>query len=220
MLWSPIFPCVLAPFTLTWAAFSLLSSCSGFPTRYDVSQPCSWGAKAPHCFFNELLFTAMAMASHTPWSARTHHPPSAPVSPRVLLCGSLSHSLPLLLSYPLFPSLSPSLHSSLTSSHSLSLSSPSPSHCVPLSLSLSHKRGFRDVRCFCIFPRVRTLLNGQKRCDISTGPRRVVVRITALIRPASPRVSSPVMRIAFRMGVCSAACRGTAQRPRVPGQPV
>ena len=32
-------------------------------------------------------------------------------------------------------------------------------------------------------------------------------------------VSPPVMRIFFRMGVCSAACRGTAQRPRVPGRP-
>ena len=28
-------------------------------------------------------------------------------------------------------------------------------------------------------------------------------------------VYPPVMRIFFRMGVCSAACRGTAQRPRV-----
>ena len=32
-------------------------------------------------------------------------------------------------------------------------------------------------------------------------------------------VSPPVMRIFFRMGVCSTACRGTAQRPRVPGPP-
>ena len=32
-------------------------------------------------------------------------------------------------------------------------------------------------------------------------------------------VSPPVMRIVFRMGVCSAACRGTAERPRVPGPP-
>ena len=32
-------------------------------------------------------------------------------------------------------------------------------------------------------------------------------------------VSPPVMCIFFRMGVCSAACRGTAQRPRVPGPP-
>ena len=32
-------------------------------------------------------------------------------------------------------------------------------------------------------------------------------------------VSPPVMRIFFRMGVCSAACRGTAQHPRVPGPP-
>ena len=32
-------------------------------------------------------------------------------------------------------------------------------------------------------------------------------------------VSPLVMRIFFRMGVCSTACRGTAQRPRVPGPP-
>ena len=107
VLWPPTFPCLLAPNTLTWAAFSLPLSCSGFPTRHDVSHPCSWGAKAPHCFVIELLFTAMA--PHTPWSAQTHHPPFAPVSPRLLLCGSLSHSLPLSLSYPLSLSLSLSL---------------------------------------------------------------------------------------------------------------
>ena len=90
-----------------------------------------------------------------PWSARTHHPPFAPVSPRLLLCGSLSHSLPPILSCSLscaplslsplrfFPTASLSL--SLTLSHSLSL-------------SLSHKRGVRDVRCISIPPGVRTIL--------------------------------------------------------------
>ena len=139
--WPPTFPCLLAPNTLTWAAVSLPLSCPGFPTRNDVSRPCSGGAMAPRCFTIELLFAAMAY--HTPWSARTNHPPSAPVIPRLLLCGSLSHSLHLSLSCPL----------------SISLSfSPFPSHCVPLSLSLSHKRGFRDVRWISIPLRVRTLL--------------------------------------------------------------
>ena len=59
------------------------------------------------CYFTIILLCA-ALASHTPWSARTHHPPSAPVSPRLLLCGSLSHSLPLVLSCSL-PCAPPSL---------------------------------------------------------------------------------------------------------------
>ena len=86
--WLPTYPCLLAPNTLTWAAFSLPLSCWGFPTRNDLSRPCSGGAPAPRCFTIQLLFTAMA--SHTSWSAQTHHPPSAPVNPRLLLCGSLS----------------------------------------------------------------------------------------------------------------------------------
>ena len=69
VLWPPTLPCLLAPNTLTWAAFSLPLSCSGFPTQYDVSRPCSRGAMAPRCFTIKLPFTALA--SHTPWSART-----------------------------------------------------------------------------------------------------------------------------------------------------
>ena len=45
--WPPTYPRLLAPTTLTRAALSLPLSCSGFPTRNDVSHPCSRGAKAP-----------------------------------------------------------------------------------------------------------------------------------------------------------------------------
>ena len=72
--------------------------------------PVLGGAKASRCFtikpFTSILqwlstqavLLYAAMAAHTPWSARTHHPPTVPVSPRLLLCGSLSPSLPLSLS--------------------------------------------------------------------------------------------------------------------------
>ena len=168
----PTFSCPLASNTLTWAAFSRPLSCFGLSTRDDVSCLCSRGAMAP-CYFTFKLLCA-AMASDTPWSARTHHPTFAPVSPRLLLCGSLSHSLPLTLSCPLSCPLSrsPSLRSFSIAPLALSLSSPFLSHCVPhthththththslsLSLSLSHKRGFRDVRCISIPPGVRTIL--------------------------------------------------------------
>ena len=141
---APTFACPLAPNTLTWAAFLLPLSGFGFATRNDVSRLCPRGAMAPRCFTIKLL--CAAMASHTPWSARTHHPPFAPVSPRLLLCGSLSHSLPLSLSCPLSCPLSrsPSLRSFSIAPHSLSLLSvPLPLRpTLSLSLSLSHKRGF------------------------------------------------------------------------------
>ena len=190
---------------------------------------------APRCFFIELLFTAMA--SHTAWSARTHHPPFAPVSPRLLLCGSLSHSLPLSLSYPLSLSLSLCLSLLLSvplplrptlslsplrpppiASHSLSLScikAPpgfEPSSTGRLSLLLSVPLPLRptlslsplrpppiashslSLSCIKAPPGFEPSSTGQKRCDISTGPRRVVIRITALIRLASP-VCHPLSRI-------------------------
>ena len=90
------FSCPLATKALTWAAFSRPLSCFGFSTRNDVSRLCSRGAMVP-CYFTIKLPCA-ALASHTPWLVGTHHPPFAPVSPRLLLCGSLSHSLPLILS--------------------------------------------------------------------------------------------------------------------------
>ena len=148
----PTFSCPLASNVLTWAAFSRPLSCFGFSTRNDVSRLCSRGAMAP-CYVTIKLLCAV-LASHTPWSAQTHHPPFAPVSPRLLLCGSLSHSLPPILSCSLscaplslsLLSVSP-LSSFPTVSHSLSLS---------LSLSLSHKRGVQDVQCISIPPGVRT----------------------------------------------------------------
>ena len=118
----PTFSCLLASNNLTWAAFSLPLSCFGFAIRNDVSRLCSRGAMAPRCFTIKPL--CAAMASHTPWSARTHHPPFAPVSPRLLLCGSLST-----LSLSLSPALSPAL------SFALLLSVPFPL-CPTLSLSL------------------------------------------------------------------------------------
>ena len=63
---------------------------------------------------------------------------------RRLAPDSCSVGLSPTLSLSFSPALSPP-------PHPLSLSSPFLSHCVPLSLtlslSLSHKRGFRDVRC-------------------------------------------------------------------------
>ena len=105
----PTISCPLPSNALTWAAFSRLLSCLGFSTHNDVSRLCSRGATAPCYFSIQLLCTALA--SHTPWLAQTHHPPFAPVSPRLLLCGFLSHSLPPILSCSL--------------------------SCAPLSLSLS-----------------------------------------------------------------------------------
>ena len=139
---------------------------------------------APHCFTIKLLFTAMV--SLTPWSARTHHPPLAPVSPRLLLCGSLSHSLPL-LSPALSLSFSPSLRSSPIASHSLSLSSPSLSHCVPLSLSLSRIKGvFGTFGGSPSPPGFEPSSTGQKRCGISSGQRRVVICTTCSDPSCSP----------------------------------
>ena len=147
----PTFSCPLAFNALSWAAFSRPLPCFGFPTRNDVSRLCSRGATAP-CYFTIILLCA-ALASLTPWSARTHHPPFAPVSPRLLLCGSLSHSLPLFLSCSL-----PCAPSSLSLLSVLFPLRPTLSLSLSLSLSRAHKRGFRDVRCITIPPGVRTIL--------------------------------------------------------------
>ena len=60
-------------------------------------------------FHHQAFQLYASMAAHTPWSAQTHNPPTVPVSPRLLLCGSLSPSLPLSLPCPLSLSLSFSL---------------------------------------------------------------------------------------------------------------
>ena len=147
-----------------------------------------------------------SLAAHTPRSARTHHPPTVPVSPRLLLCGSLSPSLPLSLSCPL----------SLSRSFSLALLPLRPTLSLSLSLSLSHKGVFGTFGGSLSPPGFEPSSTGQKRCGIPTELRRVVIVPTF---PIPPCVSSPVRHIAFRMGVCSAACRGTAQRLRIPCPP-
>ena len=120
------------------------------------------------------LFRA-AVASLLPWSARTHPdqlgtlvssnppPPFAPVSPGLSLCGSLSYSLPSILSCSplLFLSCCTSLFLSHCALPSLSLSLSlflSPSLSRPL--SRAQKRGVRVVRCISIPPGVRTILHG------------------------------------------------------------
>ena len=86
-------------------------------------------------FHHQAFQLYASMAAHTPMSARTHHPPTVPVNPRLLL-----PTLALRVSLPLSPSLSllPSL------SLSLLLSGPPPtvSHSLSLSLSLSRIKGF------------------------------------------------------------------------------
>ena len=174
------------------------------------------------------------------------------------------------LSLTFSPALSPAPHS--LSLSPLCCSSPFLSHCVLLSLSLSlspsrpKKGGFESFGVSLSPPGFEPSSTGQKRCGVSTGPRRLGIcttcsnlsffffffltdsrsskstqdcawesgRLQHMIQwipakylhhvlqsffPTPPCVSSPVMRIFFRMGVCSAVCRGTAQRPRPPGPP-
>ena len=112
--------------------------------------------------------------------------------------------------------LSPTL--SLTFSPALS---PAP-HSLSLSPFLSPKKGgFGSFGVSLSPPGFEPSSTGQKRCGVSTGPRRIgyLHHVLQSVFPTPPCVSSPVMHIFFRMGVCSAACRGTAQRPRVPGPP-
>ena len=146
-------------------------------------------------------------------------PPIAPVSPGLLLCGSLSYSLPPNLSCS--PLLFLSCCSSLLLSH---CALPSLSLSVSLSLSLApKKRGGRVVRCLSIPPGVRTILHGTEEVWCIHGATTMGYLHHGTMAPCAPLffsfVSPPVMRIFFHMGVCSAACRGTARRPRVPGPP-
>ena len=156
-----------------------------------------------------------------PWSAQTHHLPLrrlAPVSRSVGLSPTLS--LPFSLALP-FSLLHLSVPFPLCSTLSLSLSlslflSPSRSRPLPR----AQKGGFGLFGASLSLPGFEPSSTGQKRCGVSTGPRRWVICTMA---PCAPLffffLSPPVMRIFFRMGVCSAVCRGTAQRPRVPGPP-
>ena len=88
------------------------------------------------CYFTIKLLCAV-LASHTPWSAQTHHPPFAPVSPRLLLSGSLSHFLPLILLCSL--SCAPLSLSLLSVSplRSFPTVGPSPTLSLPFSPALS-----------------------------------------------------------------------------------
>ena len=81
-------------------------------------------------------------------------PPFAPVSPGLSLCGSLSYSLPPILSCsPLL------IHSCCTSLFLSHCALPSLSLCFSLPLSRAQK-GVRVVRCISIPPGIRTILHG------------------------------------------------------------
>ena len=166
-----------------------------------------------------------SLCSNPPCSARTlvssnPPPPFALVSPGLSLCGSLSYSLPPILS------------------------------CSPLlilyccaSLFLSHRALPSLSLTLCLFPSLPRPKKGGSGCLVHLYPprgsnhpprdRRGAVyplgHDDGLFAPwhhgtmatcASlffSLLSPPVMHIFFRMGVCSAVCKGTAQRPRVPG---
>ena len=197
MRWPPTYPGQLAPTTLPRAALLLPLPCSGFLTRNDVSCPCSGGAKASRCFTIKLFSSLLQ------WLPT--HPDQLEPSTLPQCSAGLSPPLSLSLS-PASLSLSPSLCPS--------------SHCVPLSLSLSRIKGFSGCSVgLNPPPGFEPSSPGQKRCGIPTVLRRVVICIIAPTCPTPPCMSSPVRHIAVRMGVCSAACRGTAQRLRIPGPP-
>ena len=101
------------------------------------------------------------------------------------------------VSYPLSLSLSPSLS---------------------LSLPLSPKKGGSGRLVYLYPPRGSNHPLQDRRGVVY--PLGHDVWVSAPCAPIVLSCVSPhVMRIFFRMGVCSAACSGTAQRPRVPGPP-
>ena len=166
MRMPPTHSCLLASVILTWAALSPPHSCFGCSTRDNVSSLWLRGATAP-CFFH--IFTVPChrgvpftlVSSNSPWSARSlvssiPPPPFAPVSPGLSLCGSLSYSLPPILSCS--PLLFLSCCTSLFLSH---FALPSLSLSLFLYPSLSRpKKGVQVVRCISIPPGVRTVLHG------------------------------------------------------------
>ena len=162
------------------------------------------------------------MASLLPWSARTH---PGQLEPTTL---PLRRLAPVSCSVGLSPT--PSLPFSLALHCSISPVAPLcsfPTVLYPLSLSLSLSLSVSLSR-----PK-----KGGSGCSVHLNPPRgsnhpprdrrgVVYPLSHDDRASAPCaplffsfVSPPVMRIFFRMGVCSALCRGTAQRPRVPGPP-
>ena len=178
-----------------------------------VSCPWSGGAKASRCFITKLL------SSRLQWLP-TH---LGQLEPTILpQCRLVLDSC----SAGLSPPLSLSLYLALSTLPSLSLS---PSLCLSFSLtllplrptlSLFRIKGFSGCSVDLYPPlRFEPSSTGQKRCGIPTELRRGVFCIVVPTCPTPPCMSSPVMHIAVRMGVCSAACRGTAQRLRIPGPP-
>ena len=129
--------------------------------------------------------------------------------PHILSCSLSCAPLSLSLSSLLLLSVPIPLRPTLSLSLSLSLSPSRP------------KRGVRVVRCISIPPGVRTILYRTEVvwCIHWATTIGYLHHTLQSFFPTPPCVSSPVMRIFFRVGVCSAACRGTAQRPRVPGPP-
>ena len=200
-------PCPLASNCLTWATLSQPRSCFGLSTRDDVSSLWLRGATAP-CFFHHLT---VPCCLGVPYTLVSSNPPPS-LCARLLLCGSLSYSLP--------PNLSCSLLLSLSCCSSLFLSHCAlPSLSLFLSLSPSRPKKGGSGRSVHLYP--------PRGSNHPLRDRRGVVYPLGhdnwVSAPCAPIflscVSPPVMRIFFRMGVCSAVCRGTAQRPRVPGPP-
>ena len=125
------------------------------------------------------------VSSNPPWSARTlvssnPPPPFAPVGPGLSLCGSLSYSLPPILSCSplLFLSCCTSLFLSNCAPPSLSLSL-----CFSLPLSRAQKRGFGLFGASLSPPGFEPSSTGQKRCGVSTERRRWVICTMAPCAP-------------------------------------
>ena len=143
---------------------------------YKKDQPLCSGYRGVPLLLHSAFLLFAAIASHSPWSARTHHPPTMPVSPRHMHCAPHSFSLSYI---------------KRGCSGRLVILYPPPGSNPPL----QDRRGV-------VFP-----LSYEQWLSASRAP----------IFATPPWESSPVRHIAFRMGVCSAACRGTVRRPRAPG---
>ena len=202
--------CPLASSCLTWAALSQPQSCFGCSTRDDVSSLWLRGATAP-CF--SFLDCPIYLGQLEPTTLPLWR--LAPVSCSVGLSPTLSLPISLALSCSISP-VAP-LCSFPTVLYPLSLS-----FSLSLSLSLSSQKKKRkggSGHLVHLYP--------PRGSNHPPRDRRGVVyplsHDDGVSAPCAPIffscVSPPVMHIFFRVGVCSAACRGTAQRPRIPGPP-
>ena len=118
-----------------------------------------------------------SLGSNPPWSARTlvssnPPPPFAPVSPGLSLCGSLSYSLPPILSCS--PLLILYCCASLFLSHRALPSLSLHLYLFP-SLPRPKKGGSGCLVHLYPPPGFEPSSTGQKRCGVSTGPRRWVI---------------------------------------------